>query len=134
MGKQIAALATDENSMVMWDMDALLEDYQDHPCISVDTKLLTPESWLTIDEEYARTTNVNTPIVLFELPDDLLYVADGNHRLFRAVTEKIPQMRVIVVPQDKHLGYLFRSTEESYHRVVEGLKGEGIFIQRFAGI
>ena len=128
MNQQIAALATDEQNMVMWDIDALLLDYQDHSYVTVDTKLLVPQEWLTIDTTYALTTNVNIPISLFELPDNQLFIADGNHRLYRAVTEGIPTMNVIVVPQEKHLSYLFRSTEESYYRVIAGLKEEGIFI------
>ena len=129
MNKQIAALATDEENMVMWDMDALLLDYKGHPYITVETEKLLPQSWLTIDTEYAPTTNVNTPIILFELPDDRLYIADGNHRLYKAATGKIPTMNVIVIPQEKHLSYLFRSTPALYRRVIEGLTGEGIFIQ-----
>ena len=131
MKKQIAALAADEENIVMWDMDALLLDYQNHPYISVDTEVLTPKTWLTIDTQYALTTNVNTPIILFELPNDQLYIADGNHRLYRAVTENIPKMNVIVIPQEKHLSYLFRSTTESYYRVVNGLQNEGVFIRNF---
>jgi hypothetical protein len=128
MNKQIAALATDEKTMVMWDIDALLLDYKDHPYLTVDTEILVPQNWLTIDTKYALTTNVNIPIILFELPDNQLYIADGNHRLYRAVIEDVPKMNVIVIPQDKHLSYLFRSTDENYYRVVEGLKDEGIFI------
>ena len=128
MNKQIAALATDEKTMVMWDIDALLLDYKDHSYLTVDTEILVPQNWLTIDTKYALTTNVNIPIILFELPDNQLYIADGNHRLYRAVIEDVPKMNVIVIPQDKHLSYLFRSTDEKYYRVVEGLKGEGIFI------
>ncbi|MBR2879394.1 MAG: hypothetical protein IKC02_01835 [Oscillospiraceae bacterium] len=131
MNKQIAALAIDEENIVMWDIDSLLSDYQNHPYISVDTKMLTPREWLTIDEEYALTTNVKSPIILFELPNDQLYIADGNHRLFRATCEDIPKMNAIIIPQDKHLSYLFKSTEEIYHRVVDGLKDEGIFINNF---
>ena len=131
MNKQIAALAMDEKNMVMWDMDALLLDYKEHSYVTVDTKILVPQNWLTIDTKYALTTNVNIPIILFELPDNQLYIADGNHRLYRAVTEDVPKMNVIVIPQDKHLSYLFRSTEEIYYRVVEGLKDEGIFINNF---
>lgn len=131
MYKQIAALATDEKNMVMWDMDALLLDYKEHSYVTVDTKILVPQNWLTIDTKYALRTNVNIPIILFELPDNQLYIADGNHRLYRAVTEDVPKMNVIVIPQDKHLSYLFRSTEEIYYRVVEGLKDEGIFINNF---
>ena len=128
MNKQIAALATDEKTMVMWDIDALLLDYKDHPYLTIDTEILVPQNWLTIDTKYALTTNVNIPIILFELPDNQLYIADGNHRLYRAVIEDVPKMNVIVIPQDKHLSYLFRSTDENYYRVVEGLKDEGIFI------
>jgi hypothetical protein len=131
MNKQIAALATDEKTMVMWDIDALLLDYKDHPYLTVDTEILVPQNWLTIDTKYALTTNVNIPIILFELPDNQLYIADGNHRLYRAVIEDVPKMNVIVIPQDKHLSYLFRSTNEIYYRVVEGLKDEGIFINNF---
>ena len=131
MNKQIAALATDEKNMVMWDIDALLLDYKDHSYITVDTEMLVPQEWLTIDTEYALTTNVNVPIILFELPDNQLYIADGNHRLYRAMVENVPKMNVIVIPQDKHLSYLFRSTSEIYYRVIAGLKDEGIFINNF---
>ena len=131
MNKQIAALATDEKNMVMWDIDALLLDYKEHSYVTVDTEILVPQNWLTIDTKYALTTNVIIPIILFELPDNQLYIADGNHRLYRAVTEDVPKMNVIVIPQDKHLSYLFRSTDEIYYRVVEGLKDEGIFINNF---
>ena len=131
MNKQIAALATDEKNMVMWDIDALLLDYKDHSYITVDTEMLVPQEWLTIDTEYALTTNVNIPIILFELPDNQLYIADGNHRLYRAMVENVPKMNVIVIPQDKHLSYLFRSTSEIYYRVIAGLKDEGIFINNF---
>ena len=131
MNKQIAALATDEKTMVMWDIDALLLDYKDHPYVTVDTELLVPQNWLTIDRSYALTTNVNIPIFLFELPNNQLYIADGNHRLYRAVTEGVQKMNVIIIPQDKHLSYLFSCTDEIYYRVVAGLKEEGIFISHF---
>lgn len=131
MDKQIAALATDEQNIVMWDIEALLSDHKNHPYITVDTEMLVPQNWLTIDENYALTTNVSTPLILFELPENRLYIADGNHRLYRAVAEKIPKMNVILIPQDKHLSYLFRSTRELYFRVIDGLKDEGIFIHNF---
>ena len=133
MNKQIAALATDEKNVVMWDIDALLLEYKDHPYIAVDTDKLVPREWLTIDTEYALTTDVNTPIILFELPDNQLFIADGNHRLYKAVTENVPKMKVIIIPQDKHLSYLFRSTEDIYYCVVKGLKDEGVFISNFTG-
>ena len=131
MNKQIAALAMDEKNMVMWDIDALLLDYKDHMYVTVDTEILVPQEWLTIDTEYALTTNVNMPIILFELPDNQLYIADGNHRLYRAMVENVPKMNVIVISQDKHLSYLYRSTNEIYYRVIAGLKDEGIFINNF---
>ena len=131
MNKQIAALASDENNMVMWDMDAVLSDYRGHGYLTVDTEKLIPENWLTIDRAYALTTDVTTPILLFELPHSQLFIADGNHRLYRAAAESIPRMNVIVIPQDRHLSYLFRSTRENYHRVIDELKEEGIFIQNF---
>ena len=131
MNKQIAALATDEKNMVMWDIDALLLDYKDHSYITVDTEILIPQEWLTIDTEYALTTNVNIPIILFELPDNQLYIADGNHRLYRAMVENVPKINVIVISQDKHLSYLYRSTNENYYHVIAGLKGEDIFVNNF---
>ena len=131
MDKQIAALATDEDNIVMWDIDTLLSDYKEHSYITVDTAILVPQNWLTIDKQYALTTNVNIPIILFELPDNQLYIADGNHRLYRAVIEHIPKMNVIIIPQEKHLSYLFRCSTKIYHYVIEGLKDEGIFISNF---
>ena len=131
MNKQIAALATDENNMVMWDMDALLSDCKNHPYVTVDTKMLVVRNRLTIDTKYALTTDVNRPIILFELPDNQWFVADGNHRLYRAVKESVPKMNVIVIPQKVHLSYLYNSTIELYHRVITDLKKEGIFIENF---
>ena len=131
MNKQISALATDKDNVVMWDIDALLLDYKSNSHLTVDTEKLVPKNWLTIDKEYALSTNVNVPIILFELPDNQLYIADGNHRLYRAAVENIPQMNVFVIPQDKHLYYLYRSSVDSYYSVVEGLKDEGIFICNF---
>ena len=128
MNKQVAALATSEKNVVMWDIDALLWDYKDHVSTVIDTEKLIPQNWLTIDTEYAFTTNVDKPIILFELPDDQLYIADGNHRLYRAAMENIKSMNVIVIPQEKHLSYLFRCSIEDYHYVIKGLKDEGIFI------
>ena len=80
MNKQIAALATDAQNVVMWDIDALLSDYKDRPHITIDTEKLVPQNWLTIDTKYALTTNVNIPIILFELPNNQLYIADGTTR------------------------------------------------------
>lgn len=131
MKKQIAALASDEKTMVMWDMDAVLSDYKDHPYLTVDTALLIPQSWLTIDAQYAMTTNTNAPIILFELPDNQLYIADGNHRLYRAAAEQIPTVNVIIIPQEKHLSYLFRSSAEDYYTAFDALKSEDIFINNF---
>jgi hypothetical protein len=131
MKKQIVALASDEDHIVMWDMDALLSDHQDRPYQTVDTKILTPQDWLTIDPKYAMTTNVQAPIILFELPNKQLFIADGNHRLYRAVTENIPQMHVILLPQEIHLRYLFRSSVDSYFYVIDKLQNQGIFIPGF---
>lgn len=131
MNKQIAALAMDAENMVMWDIDALLSTYKNHPYITVDTEKLVPETWLTIDPKYALKTDVTIPIILFELPNHQLYIADGNHRLYRAATEHIPSMNVIVLPEEAHLRYLFRCTSASYYRVIDGLKDEGIFIHNF---
>ena len=118
----------------MWDIDALLCDYKNHSYITVDTEILIPHEWLTIDTEYAFTTDVNIPVILFELPDNQLYIADGNHRLYRAAAENVSKMNVIVIPQNKHLSYLFKCTEEKYYSVIDKLKNEGIFINNFNGI
>ena len=131
MNKQIAALATDTEHMVMWDMDALLFDYKDHPYLTVDTDALIPQEWLTIDTSYAMTTDVSKPIILFEIPNGQLYIADGNHRLYRAVSEHIRKMNIVIIPQEKHLSYLFRCSIDRYYHVITSLKNEGIFIDDF---
>ena len=134
MNKQVAALATDEQNIVMWDIDELLSNYKAAPYITVDTEKLIPQNWLTLDKEYAMTTNVDIPLLLFELPDGKMYIADGNHRLYRAAAENVPKMKVIIVPQNEHLSYLFRSSVEIYYRVIEGLKDEGVFIANVLSI
>lgn len=128
MEKQLVALASDENTVVMWDMDALLSDFRSQPSIAVETRKIIPGEWLTIDKQYAMTTDVTTPIILFRLCNHRLFIADGNHRLYRAAMERVPTMRAIILPQEQHLAYLFRSTEEDYRRVIENLKDEDIFV------
>ena len=128
MKKQIAALATDEEHVVMWDIDSLIEDLSTAPFVSVPTAKLVPIEWLSLDIEYAKTTDVSKTIVLFELPENKAYIADGNHRLYRAVTENIPEMKVVFVPEKTHLQYLFRCTLKDYYEVINGLISERIFI------
>ncbi len=128
MEKQIAALATDEQHMVMWDIDSVLEDFDSIQSVPVSTTKLIPQNWLTIDKEYAITTDLSKPIVLFELPENKAYIADGNHRLYRAASEEIPEMNVMFVPERIHLKYLFRCSVTDYHDVIRGLMREHIFI------
>lgn len=128
--KQVAALAVDEEHMVMWDIDAMLADLAAAPYVCVATSKLIPARWLTIDQEYAKTTDVSKPILLFELPENKAFIADGNHRLYRAAMERFPDMRAVIVPEETHLQYLFRSTVQDYHDVIRELLQEGIFIDR----
>ena len=104
---QAAALATDEEHIVMWDINALISSLSFASYVNVATSKLIPEEWLTIDKDYAVTTDVSKPIILFELPDNKAYIADGNHRLYRAAKEGIPYLKMIFVPEDKHLQYLY---------------------------
>ena len=128
MEKQVAALATDNEHIVMWDIDSLLSDLSTVPFVCIPTSKLVPAKWLSINQEYAKTTDVSKPIVLFELPKNKAYIADGNHRLYRAITENIPTMNVVFVPEKTHLQYLFRCTSKDYFEVIGGLLAEDIFI------
>lgn len=128
MEKQVAALAIDKEHIVMWDIDSLLADISEFPYVCIPVPKLIPDEWLTIDSRYAQTTDVSKPIVLFILPNSRAYIADGNHRLYRAVTENIPEINVMIIPEEKHLQYLFRCSKKDYYEVVSGLMDEGIFI------
>lgn len=128
MEKQVAALAIDEEHIVMWDIDSLLADISEYPSVCIPVHRLIPNEWLTIDAQYAHTTDVAKPIVLFILPNNKAYIADGNHRLYRAATERIPEMNVKIIPEETHLQYLFRCSKKDYFEVVTELMGEGIFI------
>ena len=128
MEKQIAALATDDGRMVMWDIDRVLADYRNAPWEEVAAERLIPQEWLMIDREYARKTDVSKPVIVFALPEGLLYIADGNHRVYRAAVEKIATMKVICLSEQEHLQYLFRSSEDDYQHVTGGLRDAGIFI------
>ena len=114
----------------MWDIDSLLCDLSAAPFVCIPTSKLVPGKWLTIDREYAKTTDVSKPIVLFALPENKAYIADGNHRLYRAATEDIPEMKVVFFPEEVHLKYLYRCTSEDYGEVINGLLSEDIFIDR----
>ena len=130
MEKQVAALATDEEHIVMWDIDSLLSDLSLDFYVCVPTSKLVPAEWLSVNREYAKTTDVSKPVVLFELPRNKAYIADGNHRLYRAATENIPEMKVVFVPEAIHLQYLFRCNSKDYYEVISGLLSENIFIDR----
>ena len=131
MKRQIVALAAEETRVVMWDMDAVLEDYREAEWIPVETRRLVPREWLTIDREYAMGTDPERPVVVFEIMDGLAFLADGNHRVYRAAAEGIPEMWAIVLTEREHLKYLYRSTEADYRSVLPELEAEGIFIPRF---
>ena len=107
-----------------------MSDLSRDSSVNIPTTKLVSAKWLSIDREYAKTTDVSKPIVLFELPDNKAYIADGNHRLYRAVTENIPEINVVFVPEKIHLQYLFRCTPKDYYEVISGLLAEGIFIDR----
>ena len=132
MGKQVIALATDDKNVVMWDMDSLLADCKGQPYTTVNTDILIPKNWLNIDKEYALITDVTRPLVLFEIPNECLFIADGNHRLYRAITEHVKKMNVVIIPEKVHLSYLYECSVDDYYKVVEGLQDEGIFINNFA--
>lgn len=131
MEKQIAALATDDGRMVMWDIDNVLADYENAPWTAVAAERLIPREWLTIDREYAMKTDVSKPVIVFELPEGLLYIADGNHRVYRAAAEGTETMKVIRLAEREHLRYLFRCSEDDYRHVIDGLRETGIFIEAF---
>ena len=131
MKQQIVALASDEAHVVMWDVDALLADCREQSPVMVETARLIPGEWLTIDREYAMTTDVTRPVLAFAIPGNRLFIADGNHRLYRAAAEQVPSMQVIVLPEETHLRYLYRSTEKTYRQVMDALAGEHIFIDDF---
>ena len=121
MKRQIVALASDEEHVVMWDVDALLADCRAHQPLTVETERLIPGEWLTIDRAYAMTTDVTRPILAFVIPHGRLFIADGNHRLYRAAAEHVSFMNVLVLP------------EETYRQVTDALAEENIFISDFRG-
>lgn len=131
MKRQIVALAAEETRVVMWDIDAVLADYGNAPWISVETRRLVPREWLSLDREYAMGTDPERPVLVFEIMDGLAFLADGNHRVYRAAAEGIPSMRAVVLTEREHLKYLYRSTEADYRCVLPELEDEGIFIPRF---
>lgn len=131
MKRQIVALAAEETRMVMWDIDAVLADYQNTSWFSVATWQLVPREWLSIDREYAMGTDPERAVLVFEIMDGLAFLADGNHRVYKAAAAGIPEMRAIVLTEREHLKYLYRSTEADYRSVLPELESEGIFIPRF---
>ena len=133
MKRQIVALASDEEHVVMWDVDALLAECGTQSPLTVATERLIPGEWLTIDRAYAMTTDVTRPILAFVIPHGRLFIADGNHRLYRAAAEHVPFMNVVVLPEEAHLRHLYRGTEETYRQVVDALAEENIFISDFRG-
>ncbi|MGN0747222.1 MAG: hypothetical protein ACI4ML_11145 [Aristaeellaceae bacterium] len=131
MKRQIVALASDEEHVVMWDVDALLAAWGAQLPVAVPTARLIPGEWLTIDRAYAMTTDVTRPILAFAIPNRRLFIADGNHRLYRAAAEGVPFMQVMVAGEETHLRFLYRSTEATYRQVMDALAEESIFIDDF---
>lgn len=128
MEMQVAVLAADEDHAVMWDIGSLASNLSSAPYVSISTSKLVPKQWPTIDKEYAKTTDVEKPVIMFELPENKAYIADGNHRLYRAAAENIPNMNVIFAPETTHLQYLHNCTDQDYRETIHRLSAEGIFI------
>lgn len=129
MKSQMLALASDEDNVMVWDIDRLVRelDSEIQPQM-VATERLRPGEWLQIDRDYAMKTDVTRPILVFELLDNRAFTADGNYRLYKAVSTGVQSMHVIFVPYDVHTAYILNYDREKAENILEALDSEGIFV------
>jgi hypothetical protein len=114
--------ATD-NGMLIWDVDGMLKDIQDHPrdfeLRMVDTDVLARENGeAMVNETYAMSANLEKPCVLAEISGGHYLMLDGNHRLRKAVKEKLSCMLCYCLKEEQHQQYIEHYRPKEYERVM----------------
>lgn len=116
--------ATD-NGMLIWDVDSMLKAIENHPgdfeLRLVDTDVLARENQEAfVNETYAMKTDLEKPCVLAEIAGGHYLLLDGNHRLRKAVREKLSCMICYCLKEEQHQKYIENYRPKEYERVMAG--------------
>jgi parB-like nuclease domain len=116
--------ATD-NGMLIWDVDSMLKAIENHPgdfeLRLVDTDVLARENQdAMVNETYAMETNLEKPCILAEVGKGHYLLLDGNHRLRKAVREKLSCMICYCLKEEQHQKYIENYRQKEYERVMAG--------------
>lgn len=116
--------ATD-NGMLIWDVDSMLKAIENNPrdfeLRLVDTDVLARENHdAMVNETYAMETDLDRPCVLAEIGHGHYLMLDGNHRLRKAVKEKLSCMICYCLKEEQHQKYIEHYRPKEYERVMAG--------------
>lgn len=118
--------ATD-NGMLIWDVDSMLKAIESNPgdyeLRLVDTDVVARENQeARVSESYAMETNLSEPCVLAEVGNGHYLLLDGNHRLRKAVREKLSCLLCYCLKEEQHRKYIENYRPKEYERVIAGKK------------
>ena len=124
MVRQRYYFATD-NGMLIWDVDSMLKAIENNPkdfeLRLVDTDVLLRENQdAAVNETYAMETNLEKPCVLAEVGKGHYLLLDSNHRLRKAVREKLSCIICYCLKEEQHQKYIERYRPKEYERVMAG--------------
>lgn len=111
--------------MLIWDVDSMLKAIENHPgdfeLRLVDTDVLARENQdAMVNETYAMETNLEKPCILAEVGKGHYLLLDGNHRLRKAVREKLSCMICYCLKEEQHQKYIEHYRQKEYERVMAG--------------
>ena len=73
----------------------------------VDTDYIAKENHdVRVDDTYAMKTDLNKPCVLAEVKDGHYLLLDGNHRLRKAIKEKLSCVMCYCLKESQHQRYI----------------------------
>ncbi|HAN22012.1 MAG: hypothetical protein A2Y15_01170 [Clostridiales bacterium GWF2_36_10] len=134
MEEQRFKLASD-NGEVTWDISALIKDIFYKKLFETDKVIfsvphLCNHTWFGINEVHAETTDTNNPIIVIEINDKYILIADGNHRIFKASKMGLKNIEGFLIPRADQQKYIIDFDLHTYDTVMSELICEGIFIDK----
>lgn len=112
-----------ENGMIIWDVDSMLKAIEEKPMAfelrMVDTDYIAKENHdARVDDTYAMKTDLNKPCVLAEVKDGHYLLLDGNHRLRKAIKEKLSCVMCYCLKEPQHQRYIEHYRPKEYEHIM----------------
>lgn len=114
-----------DNGMLIWDVDSILKAIEENPrdfeLRFVDTEYIAKDNLeATVNDKYAMKTDLNRPCVLAEVKGGRYLLVDGNHRLRKALKEKMNCVICYCLKEEQHRKYIEHYRPKEYERIMAG--------------